>query len=317
MPRRQVKSPTHRVSAATHTSRSLTTTTPPNSAHPSTHVSEVESKDDINYVSIASLTLDTPLIPLKSTKKRVPTNPFPFLALPSELRVKVYEHYFDDGNYDTLDLGPGNYKRIHKLLGLMRVCKLIRSEATHVYYSSRTFRIFPTYPGKYFKSKKPLLARLKAHQRQCLTSLELRLGPGWNAPPKGWVVNEGLGLEDCINVTRLIVFVECDPGDGFFKGFRRSEGFYEGFSRDLLAGVMDRLPHLRTVEFDAWSGVKKTGGMMHGLLDVVGKSGLMIRWGPERGWTDAEGDPPGTTPSLEFVEGMTIHGYAPDVIAAA
>ncbi|KAG6196443.1 hypothetical protein E4U10_000984 [Claviceps purpurea] len=240
--------------------------------------------DAVNQLSIASLTLDTPLIPLRS-KSRVPIKPFPFLDLPSELRVKVYEHYFRDTE-KVLDLSPENYKRVHKTLGFMRVCKQVHDEATYFFYSTRTVRIFPTYPGKYFKSKKPMLARLKPKQRQCITSLELRIGPGWNAPPRGWVVNDALGLKDCINVKKLVVYVECDPSDGFFKGFRRSDGFYEQFSARLMSSVIESLPATAMIEFEAWSSVKKTGAMMQGLLDVATESGRPICWGPERGWTD-------------------------------
>ncbi|KAH6603111.1 hypothetical protein Trco_008535 [Trichoderma cornu-damae] len=260
--------------------------------HASEHAPERQPQasidDEINNIPIAALTLDTPLIPLRKKPPRVPPTPFHFLSLPSELRVKIYEYYFQDDD-EALDLSPDNYKRIHKKLGLMRVCRLLHEEATHYYYSTRTFRIFPTHPGKYFKSKRPLLARLKPRQRECITSLELRLGPGWNAPPKGWAVNDALGLRDCVNVHKLKVLVECDPSDGIFKGFRRSEGFYEGFSRTLLGNVLGAMPAVGVVEFDAWSSVKKSGAMMTGLLKAVAEyDGMLIRWGPERGWTDED-----------------------------
>ncbi|KAM0257333.1 hypothetical protein ACHAQJ_004420 [Trichoderma viride] len=260
---------------------------------PQTLAASVDAKPNMTSVDslavdIASLTLDTPLIALRKKPPRVPATPFHFLSLPSELRIKIYEYYFQDDD-EVLDLSPDNYKRYHKKLGLMRVCRLLHEEATHYYYSTRTFRIFPTYPGKYFKSKKPILARLKPLQRECLTSLELRLGPGWNAPPKGWAVNDALGLKDCINVHKLKVLVECDPSDNIFKGFRRSEGFYEGFSRTLLGNVLDELPAVNTVEFDAWSSVKKSGAMMTGLFKVVAEhDGMLIQWGPDRGWTDED-----------------------------
>ncbi|KAM4068176.1 3 exoribonuclease family protein [Hirsutella rhossiliensis] len=305
MPRRPIKSATLRVAVAPRRA----------SAHPSTHASKDETDDEAKAIPIASLTLNTPLTLLKTPKRRVPSKPFPFILLPSELRIKVYEHYFGHAD-DVLDLGPDNYKCIHKLLGLMRVCKQIHAEATHLFYSTRSFRIFPTYPGRYFKTKKPLLARLKPRQRQCLTSLQLRLGPGWNAPPRGWVVNDALGLQDCANVHKLSVYVECDPSDGFFKGFRHSEGFYEGFSRKLLANIIDDLPCLHAIEFDARSCVKKSGAMMHGLLDVAVQSQRLIRWGPERGWTDAEEDPVDPDPAALF-EGLTLQGYVPNVVAAA
>jgi hypothetical protein len=163
-------------------------------------------------------------------------------------------------------------------------------EAANFYYHSRTFRIFPCHPGKFFKTKRPLLARLTPVQRSVISSLELRLGPGWNKPPRGWVVNEPLGLCDCANVHKLHVFVECDPSDGVFKGFRTADGFYEGFCQDLLRDVLAQLPSVRTIEFDAWPSVRKSGDMMRGLIDVVSGLRLPIRWGPKRGWTDEDED---------------------------
>ena len=313
MPRRPVRTTqpprvTRRPVIPSPTSSSYTT--PVSSTYPSTYGSEVETESEVAKLSIASLTLDTPLKPLRRPR-RVPATPFHFLSLPSELRLKIYEFYFDEGE-DVLDLGPDNHKRIHKRLVLMRVCKQLHDEATHFFYGTRSFRIFPTYPGRYFKTKKPLLSRLKPVQRQQITSLELRLGPGWSAPPKGWIVNDALGLGDCIHVYKLTVFVECDPSDSIFKGFRRSEGFYEGFSRKLLASVLEAVPNVTVVEFDAWPSVKKTGGMMHGLYDVAVRSQRLIRWGPERGWTDdMEEDnvierPPNNAP---LFQGVSIPGY--------
>lgn len=306
MPRRPVKSANLRVALNT---QQLSTRS---SVRDSMHDPNSETKT----IPVASLTLDTPLTLLETPKRRVPSEPFPFLCLPSELRIKVYEHYFGHAD-DVLDLGPDNYKRIHKLLGLMLVCKQIHAEATHLFYSTRLFRVFPTYPGRYSKSKKPLLARLKPRQRECLTSLQLRLGPGWNAPPRGWVVNEALGLQDCIHVHKLNVYVECDPSDGFFKGFRRSEGFYEGFSCDLLASIIEALPCLDVIEFDARSYVKKSGAMMRGLLDVASQSKRLVRWGPERGWTDADEDPVDSDTAALIVDGYPMQRYVPGVVAAA
>ncbi|RDA82470.1 hypothetical protein CP532_0416 [Ophiocordyceps camponoti-leonardi (nom. inval.)] len=308
MTRRPVKASALRAAVATRMSTPLssTTNTPLSSTYPSTCASEAETEDEVTALK-------------KARKIRRPSKPFPFLDLPPELRIQVYEHYFKDTDA-VLDLGPDNYKRIHKLLGLMRVCKLLHAEATHFFYSSRSFRLFPTYPGRYFKTKKPLLARLKPNQRECLVSLELRFGPGWNAPPRGWAVNDALGLHDCVHVQKLRVFVECDPSDGVFKGFRRSENFYESFSRNLLAAVIDALPAVRCVEFDAWSSVKKSGAMMRSLVDVAAQSKLLIRWGPERGWTDA--DDPAVESAVaagpvSFAGSVSIQGYAPDVLAAA
>lgn len=281
--------------------------TPLSSAYPSTYASEVDTEDELSRLPVASLTMHLPLRPFQP-RKRVPSKPFPFLDLPSELRIKVYAAFFAD--VDTvLDLEPGNYKRIHKKLGLVRVCRQIHDEAAHFFYSTHTFRLFPTHPGRYFKTRKPLLARLKPVQRECITALELRLGPGWNAPPRGWVVNDALGLKDCINVRKLTVFVECDPSDGVFNGFRHSEGFYESFSRKLLSSVVSAMPALQLIEFDAWSSVKKGGAMMHGLLDVAEESKRLIRWGPLRGWTDEMGDDDSVNEAADFVQSGTLPGF--------
>lgn len=267
--------------------------TPLQSAQPSAYASEAEPENDGDTGveeatnSLAALTMDTPLRPFVKKKRKVPDTPFHFLNLPSELRIRIYEYFFDCAD-DVIDLGPENYKKWHRKLGFMRTCRQVHAEATHYFYGTRTYRLFPTYPGKYFKSKKPMLARLKPGPRQCLTSLELRLGPGWNAPPRGWVVNDALGLADCINVQTLKVFVECDPSDSYFKGFRRSDGFYEAFCRQLLADVVAALPAVDTIEFDAWNSVKKSGAMMHGLLETTNQLNMQIAWGPERGWTDAD-----------------------------
>lgn len=261
----------------------------------------MDTEDDASSLSIASLTLDVPLIPFQR-KRRVPSKPFPFLQLPSEIRIKVYRHFFDDDEDDhVLDLAPSNYKRFHRKLGIMRVSRQVHDEATHYFYSTRTFRIFPTFPGRHFKTKRPLLARLKPNQRRCIRTLELRLGPGWNSPPRGWTVNEALGLEDCTDIRRLCVLVECDPSDSVFKGFRRAEGFYEAFSRNLLSGVIDALPSIGAIEFDAWSSVKKKGAMMRGLIATAEDSPYPIRWGPLRGWTD------GTDNDDDVVESKIIY----------
>jgi hypothetical protein len=303
--RKTAVSRTIRVSL-TPTPVSSTLTTPLSSAYPSTYASEAEwdANSELMVASMASLDLSN--IPLvSSTKKAKPAKakPFPFLELPSELRCKIYDYHFDNVD-EVLDLDPANYKNIHNKLRILRVCRTIYAEASHQFYSTHAVRIFPCHPGRFFKTKKPLLARLNQRQRSCLTSLELRLGPGWNRPPRGWVVNEALGLKDCVNVRHLTVFVECDPSDGVFNGFRRGEGFYEGFSRGLLTEVLAEMPHLDRVYFDAWSSVKKSGAMMQGLFEVASSRGLKICWGRERGWTDQEEEPEVRILTLEDIMGM-------------
>lgn len=267
---------------------SSTYTTPASSALPSAYTSETEFdvNDEIDKLPIEALTLDVPIANAPKPK-RVKPKPFRFFDLPYELRMEVYGYHFANTG-SVIDLDPDNYKRIHQKLAILRTCRTIYREASYAFYSTHSVRIFPTHPGRFFKTKKPLLARLKPGPRATLTSLELRLGPGWSKPPRGWVVNPELGLKDCVSVKKIVVFVECDPGNDIFRGFRRAEGFYEGFSKSLLEKVLDEMPWVTRVEFDAWPSVKKSGALMRGLFGVVTDRGLKQGWGAERGWTDAE-----------------------------
>jgi len=247
----------------------------------------------IRSVRSASTTPDPSAYPSEAEDselddKKRPT--FPFLSLPSELRNKVYSLVFASAPA-VIDLDPGTFSLLHRqrILALFSVSRQVHHEATHHFFSTHTFRLFPIYPGRYFKTKKPLLARLPAHYRASITTLELRLGPGWNAPPRGWVVNDALGLADCTNTRVLKIFVECDPSDAIFKGFRAGDGFYERFSQNLLEGVLKEVPTINVVEFDAWSSVKRNGDMIAGLGEVVAKYDKVVGWGPERGW-DQESD---------------------------
>lgn len=268
-------------------------TTPLTSAYPSTYASEAEwdPEDDVARIPISALTLQDfsadADADIPTSKKSQAHKPFRFMDLPPELRLKIYGLHFDVAG-KVIDLASDNYKRLHKQLAIFRTCRAIYNEASHHFYGSNTFRVFPTEPGKHFKTKKPLLARLTPRQRELITSLELRLGPGWNKPPRGWVVNPMLGLADCVNVRFLTVFVQCDPSDNVFSGFRKADGFYEVFSSGLLRGVLAEMPHLDRVYFDAWSSVKKSGAMMRGLFAVTSATGRKICWGPERGWVDGD-----------------------------
>ncbi|KAK6076468.1 hypothetical protein SCUP234_07202 [Seiridium cupressi] len=281
------KGPRASVAASGPTPISSNLTTPASSALPSAYTSEAESTmaDSIASLTtnIASLTVD---VPISNRPKRKKLPPFRFFDLPSEVRLEIYSYHFVEVG-EVLDLDHDNYKRIHKKLALFRTCRQIYKEASYAFYSTHTVRIFPIW-GKFFKSKKPLLARMSANQRASMTTLELRLGPGWGSPPRGWVVNDKLGLKDCVNVRRIKVFVECDPSNDIFKGFRRSDGFYEKFSQDLLEGVLNEMPWCKIIEFDANPSVKKNGAMMAGLLETTGKMGCKLAWGPEKGWEDGE-----------------------------
>ncbi|KAF7864003.1 hypothetical protein EAF04_006968 [Stromatinia cepivora] len=262
------------------------TTTPNSSAYPSAYPSDAEG-----------------ITPITSRKIK---QPFPFLSLPSELRTKIYTLIFAPFP-PVIDLDPTTFSIIHrhKLLSLFHVCKQVYNESSHHFFSTYTFRIFPVHPGRYFKTKKPLLARLPSHYRNSITTLELRLGPGWNNPPRSWIVSPLLGLSDCTSVRVLKIFVECDPSDAIFKGFRVGDGFYEGFCQELLEGIFRDVKGIQTVEFDAFPGVKRSGDMMNGLREVVERHKKVVGWGPERGWGVEK---PGEGKERIWLDAVLVHG---------
>jgi hypothetical protein len=243
-------------------------TTPQSSALPSAYPSDDE--DNANL------------------KKPSEKGPFPFLSLPSELRTKIYSHVFAQVPR-VLDLDPDNFRNVHrKVLPLFLVSRQVHDEASYHFYSTHTFRIFPCHPGRFFKTKKPMLARLSRRYREAISSLELRFGPGWNKPPAGWVVNEKLGLKDTVNVRTLRVFVEVDPSHSIFTGFRKADGFYENFSQKLLADVLRETPTIVETHFDAWPSIKRSGDMLRGLLEIANDYQKIISWGPEGEWDKEE-----------------------------
>lgn len=249
-------------------------TTPQSSAFPSRYPSDDEGEYEDEEEAAA-----------KAKKARAP---FAFFELPSELRTKIYTYVFARVPR-VLDLDPDNFRNVHRtILPLFLVNRQIHNEASHHFYSTHIFRVFPCHPGRFFKTKKPLLARLSPRYRASLSALDLRLGPGWNAPPRGWVVNDALGLKDCVNVRVLHVFVEVDPSHSIFKGFRKADNFYENFSKSLLTDILDEVPSVVETQFDAWSQVRRDGNMLSGLLQIAAIRKKLISWGPERDWTEEE-----------------------------
>ncbi|CAK7202881.1 hypothetical protein SEUCBS139899_005608 [Sporothrix eucalyptigena] len=210
--------------------------------------------------------------------------PFRFLDLPSELRVKIYGYHFESTDPVT-DLTPDNYRKVFRKLLLLRTCRTVYQEASYYFYSSHIFRIFPTHPGRFFKTRRPLLARLNKGQRSAMTRLELRLGPGFNKPPKCWVVQRKLGLKECVNVRTVNVFVQLDPSVSWLDGFRKA-GFYETFSSSLLNDILTELPNVDTIEFDGYESVRKNCPIMEALQQTVREHKLRVTWGPKNGWTE-------------------------------
>lgn len=257
--------------------------------------SEAETDDAVNTLNIADLTLDVPIANKPVIKKPKP-KPFRFMDLPTEVRLKVYGYHFGEIG-PVVDIEHGNYFTIHRRLSILRVCRRIYYEASDTFYNSKVFRIFPI-DGRQSRAKKGLLAKVKPQSRAHMTTLELRLGPGWGKPYRSWVVNDLLGLADCINVRCLHVYIEIDPGDKIFAGYRKAPGFYEKFCQNLLDDVLKGLPNALMVQFDAHPSVKKAGGMARGLLDIARANQRTIGWGPNRGWTDGDEEEDYKEPSL-------------------
>lgn len=208
--------------------------------------------------------------------------PFRFLDLPFELRLRVYELILVFGK--TIDLEISNHRTLPRLLQIFLVNHRIHKEAARVFYGYNTFRVFPIY-DKFFHTKAPLLTRLPPRYRTQITKLELRLGPGWTKPPRGWVADGRLGLSDLGKMWILKVFIECDPASHpIFEGFRNGEDFYTQFSVNLMRSLIVQVPSIIKVEFDAYPSVSKSSPLLKGLLDEVKARNKRVTWGSQRGW---------------------------------
>lgn len=115
-------------------------------------------------------------------------------------------------------------------------------------------------------------------------------------------------MEDCTNLRTLKIFVEIDPSESVFMGFRgkgATEETYKWFCIDLLLGLFERVPSLETVEIDAYPGVKKDAPLIMALQRKVMEANLTLIWGPLRGW-EKEGDEPGLIGLEKAMAGMGL-----------
>ncbi|KAF2196803.1 hypothetical protein GQ43DRAFT_444787 [Delitschia confertaspora ATCC 74209] len=220
--------------------------------------------------------------PATRRRKRLP--PFRFLDLPPELRLKIYELVLISPT--TIDLDPSNCVTIAPRLRLFLVSHRVHDEAFRVFYGQNTFRLFPIH-GRFYHTKKPLLVRLPAQYLAVVTTLELRLGPGWNGPPRGWVVNDRLGLHNITKLRLLKIFVEFDPASHeVFEGFRVGKEFYTDFCLKLARDVVKRVPTVEEFQFDGWNSVKRSAPLLMALVKEGRELGRRVSWGDEAGWSD-------------------------------
>jgi len=160
-------------------------------------------------------------------------------------------------------------------------------EAYRVFYGLNIFRLYPD-SGRFFQ-KKPLLQRLVPRYRNAITTMDLRLGPGWTNPPKVQNTEKSLGLEDCTSLRSLKIFVEVDPSDQYFNGFRgkdNDETWYIFWCVRLLAGIMEQVPSLKIVELDAFPGIDKDAPIIVAIASEIERSKRKLIWGPLRGWNE-------------------------------
>ncbi|KAL8887526.1 MAG: hypothetical protein Q9215_004921 [Flavoplaca cf. flavocitrina] len=220
-----------------------------------------------------------------------PPKTFSFFLLPTELRSRILSLLLCPNLHFTVDISEENHRTSTARLIYFLVSKRFGNEAYHVFYSTHTFRIFPTnYSFIIRKRTVPLLARLPVHYLDVITKLELRLGPAWSDAPKYWVITNQLGLQHCRNVRTLKIFIEVDPSGSTFKGYISNARAYTDFCGDLLRQIMERLPLLERIEYDAYSNVERDGPLMTRLLEETTKGMKKISWGKERNWGDSLAD---------------------------
>ena len=209
-----------------------------------------------------------------------PETPFRFFDLPSEIRVKIYKLVLFSPKKRRIRGQPRPYPL--QRTAMFVASRRFHDEATHCLYSSLPFRIFPIQGFR----ERPSLVDLPRKYKPPIRTLSLSLGSSWTRPPASWVVRKELGLHLMERVHTLEIFVQCDPSHPVFEGFRVSGGFYTNFAGELLRQVLEALPNLKWVQFDGNPSVEKDGELMTRLLSETRNAGLMILWGPTRGWKE-------------------------------
>lgn len=206
----------------------------------------------------------------------IPTEPFRFLDLPSELRNRVY--------HDVLFSKPEyrSVKRRSSRIACLLVSKRMHGEAAYVLYTTQKFKVFPV---QVFDAP-PTVVELPPRYQAFVANLEMIVGPSWKDPPKSWKVTKGMvrAFQRLTSVQTLRVFIECDPTHPTFARYRRSYNFYTDFCGDLLGDVLDAMPQLQQVEFDGNPSVDVNGPLVSRLREEAKDQEKEIKWGKQANW---------------------------------
>ena len=207
-----------------------------------------------------------------SDEDETSSQPFRFFDLPGELRLKILRLVLLVDR--VIDIDFNAVRRIFVFL----VCKRFHDEAAAVFFGGNAFRLLPVQGKAASKRTQPLIKQFAPRYRSVVTSMELRLGPFWTKPPSCWIIDDNTGLKDAISLRVLKVFVECDPSHPMYNGFRKSKDFYTTFCGNLMEQIVRRLPNLKEVQLDSYSGVSREGPLVQRLVREVRSTGKKVSW---------------------------------------
>ncbi|KAK5939296.1 hypothetical protein PMZ80_008600 [Knufia obscura] len=214
---------------------------------------------------------------------KIPSQPFRFFDLPSELRNRIYDYtLFSKPAYRDAK-GRRRSSRLASLL----VNKKMHDEAAYILYSTTKFPLFFI---QAFEAP-PLVSELSPRYQVFVSNLKMTIGPSWTDPPKHWKVTPRLAkcLKRLTAVQTLRIFVEFDPSHPVFEKYRKSYSFYTDFSGELLGDVLDAMPQLQYVELDGNPGVDVNGPLVTRLRREAAEQEKEIRWGRQAGWAHKHG----------------------------